>query len=307
MSDVTHEPASLDLRAWIDQAAGDRRLRDQRQVVAVILNAVALVTSFRDRLVFKGGALLAVAHGSLRLTSDLDFTARDADPEEFAARFIAEMDRGLDRARARLGYVQWRCRVQGKLKLQPRNFAEDRFPALRARIGYAAAGTRDEAQLAAGNCTNVIDVEISFREPVIETQELQLVAANEMIEAYSLNEMIAEKLRAYLQQGIRNRRRRQDIYDVAYLVRRHTEDEEIDRATVLRALLEKCAARDVPVGRGLIDNPELIERARSEWATMGLELGSLPPFEECFNLVREFYLSLPWENATVPGVPDAGR
>jgi len=305
MSDTFQEPALLDFRPWIDQAVSDPYLRDQRQVMAIILNAVALVPSFRGRLVFKGGALLAVAHDSPRLTRDLDFTARADDPEEFAAGFAAEMDRGLDRARARLGYAQWRCRVQGKLKRQPRNFAADRFPALRARIGYARTGSKDEAQLTAGNCTNVIDVEISFREPVIETEELQLVASNGLIEAYSLNEVIAEKLRAYLQQGIRNRRRRQDIYDVAYLIRHHADEGGIDRVTVLRALLEKCAARNVPVGRVLIDDPELVERARSEWTTMALEIGSLPLFEECFAAVRGFYLSLPWDDATPDGQPVA--
>lgn len=306
MSDPAQEPALLDLRPWIDQAGTDAFLRDQRQVMAITLNAVALVPAFRGRLVFKGGALLAVAHGSPRLTRDLDFTARTDDPEEFAADFAAEMDRGLDRARARLGYAQWRCRVQGKLKRQPRNFAADRFPSLGARIGYARAGNKDEAQLAAGNCTKVIDVEISFREPVIETEEIRLVAGNGLIETYSLNEVIAEKLRAYLQQGIRNRRRRQDIYDVAHLVRQHADDGGIDRATVLRALLEKCAARDVPVRRDLINDPELVERARSEWATMGLEIGPLPPFDECFAVVREFYLSLPWPDVARAGWPSTG-
>jgi predicted nucleotidyltransferase component of viral defense system len=291
MSDRSHEPHSVDLGAWIDEVAADPAKHSQRQITTIILNAVALVDNFRSSLVLKGGALLAIAHGSQRQTSDLDFTAR-ADPDEFAGAFIEQMNRGLERARARLGYVQWLCRVQGKLKLQPRNFAANNFPAIGTRIAYARSGSRDEKSLYAGTCTHVIDVEISFREPIIETEEVTLLASNATIEVYSINEVIAEKLRAYLQQEIRNRRRRQDIYDIAYLLER--DGDSIDRAVVLNALREKCFSRSVPVDRARLDDPALIERAKSEWKTIGLEVGELPPFEQCFATVRTFYCALPW-------------
>lgn len=296
MSDPSRHPPPIDFESWINQDHIDRFVRDQRQVISIIINAIGIMPKFKEQLVFKGGALLAIAHGSPRLTSDLDFTAQTENPDEFAEIFVDEMNKGLERARTRLGYVQWRCRVQGRLKLQPRNFSENRFPALGARIAYARIGSKDEQHLNAGNCANVIDVEVSFREPVIETEEIQLIASNGVIRAYSINEVIAEKLRAFLQQEIRNRRRRQDIFDIAYILDRRG-DNGIDGATVLRALLEKCASRDVPVNRGMIDNQALIDRAKSEWDTMALEVNDLPSFEDCFGTVREFYLNLPWEGS----------
>ena len=293
MSPENDEPPLINLSAWIAEAASDVAKHNQRQITTIILNAVAMVDFFHGNLVLKGGTLLAIAHGSQRQTSDLDFSAR-ADPGEFAATFTDVMNRGLDRARAHLGYVQWRCRVQGKLKLRPRNFSSDRFPAIETRIGYARAGSADEKHLLAHNCTNVIDVEVSFRESIIETEEVRLLAGSNLLEVYSVNEVIAEKFRAYLQQGIRNRRRRQDIYDIAFLLEQHGE-EGMDRTLILRALHEKCAFRNVPVDPARINDPDLIDRAKSEWHSMELELGELPAFEVCFAAARQFYLSLPWD------------
>jgi len=293
MSDQVHEPSLIDLKSWVAEAANDRIRRAQREVTEIILNAVALEKSLQANLVLKGGTLLAVVHGSARQTSDIDFTSK-ADPEEFIENLADRMDVALDRARARLGHVHLRCRVQGKLRLQPRNFAADSFPSVAMNIAYARAGSSSEKRLEAGQCTDIIPVEISFREPMIEVQEVTLVAANARLEVYSLNEVLAEKFRAYLQQGVRNRRRRQDIYDVAFLIGHHGEA-EIDRKKVMQALREKCESRSVPLGLDLIDNPDLIDRAKSEWQTMALEVGFLPPFEECFGVARDFYRSLPWQ------------
>lgn len=293
MSDEIAEPSPIDLHAWIDEVSVDPVRRNQRQITAIILNATALVNSFRGNLVLKGGMLLAIAHGSRRQTSDIDFSAR-GDPEAFAEKFVEEMNRGLDRARARLGYVQWRCRVQGKIKLRPKSFAFATGPAVEARIGYARVGSPDEKHLLNDQCTNVIDIEISFREPIIETEELHLLAGNTEIEVYSVNELIAEKFRAFFQQKARNRQRRQDIYDIAFLIDRYGK-EEIDRTLLLHALREKCAARGVPLDPSRIDDLDLIARARSQWHTMEVEIGELPSFEDCHAAARALFLSLPWD------------
>ena len=42
-------------------------------------------------------------------------------------------------------------------------------------------------------------------------------------------------------------------------------------------------------------SPEVRERAAREWNTMGLELGEVPPFDECYAAARAFYRELPWD------------
>ena len=91
------------------------------------------------------------------------------------------------------------------------NFEEHDFPALLVRIGSAVRGTGEEKRLDIGQATRVLDMEISFRDQAYAFQELTLTDAGVAVRAFTLNELIAEKLRALLQQPIRNRYRRQDV------------------------------------------------------------------------------------------------
>lgn len=197
MRDAAAEPTELKLRAWIDAARGNTTTHDQRQIITIILNAVALIETFRTTLVLKGGNLLAIANGDPRQTVDLDFTAR-GDPTLFAETFGANMNQGLDRARARLGYAQWRCRVQGVVRKRPRPelFATATGPALEANIAYARVNSRDMPHLIADTCTHTIPIEISFREPMIDITPVRLEPGGNRIEVYSVNELLAEKYRA---------------------------------------------------------------------------------------------------------------
>lgn len=106
-------------------------------------------------------------------------------------------------------------------------------------------------------------------------------------------DVIAEKLRALLQQEKRNRYRRQDIYDLNLLIQRFTFDVD-EKIRLHKLLLEKCHARDVFPSDISLEQEEIIRRAKSEWHTLELEIGEVPDFDECFHVVTQFYKSLPW-------------
>jgi predicted nucleotidyltransferase component of viral defense system len=108
-----------------------------------------------------------------------------------------------------------------------------------------------------------------------------------------MHELIAEKMRALLQQPIRKRNRRQDVYDIAYLIDDH-DFSSADKAGILATLIEKCRSRSVEAKPESMDNPEIKQRAQADWETLALEIGDLPPFEERFSLMRDLYVSLPW-------------
>jgi predicted nucleotidyltransferase component of viral defense system len=167
---------------------------------------------------------------------------------------------------------------------------------LKLHVGYARRGAPQEKLFANGKATDVLEVDISFREPVQAIQIVQLGNAKAKFAAYSLNDLIAEKLRALLQQEKRNRNRRQDIYDIASLLGKFTLD-EMEKADLLALLQEKCAARKLncpdPEPDSLV-RPEVKERARKEWDTLAMEIGNVPDFDECFDKVDVFYRSLPW-------------
>ena len=142
--------------------------------------------------------------------------------------------------------------------------------------------------------TSVMDVDISFNEPLNHVQVLELTGGQALY-AYGLIDLIAEKFRALLQQVPRNRYRRQDVYDLDVLIRDHLQEGVAPR-DVLEAVLKKCAARRIRPNRFSLDDIEVKTRAGRDWDTMQLELDVLPAFEDCYDRVADFYRSLPWED-----------
>jgi len=78
---------------------------------------------------------------------------------------------------------------------------------LKLKIAYARRGTNEERALNEGSASTVIDVDISFNEPLIHVQVLELAGGQELY-AYGVIDLVAEKYRALLQQVPRNRYRR---------------------------------------------------------------------------------------------------
>jgi hypothetical protein len=289
------EIVDVDVRAWVDAAKTDLvRYRD-RQVTEIVLASIGVAPNLKNTLVLKGGAVMALAFKSERVTGDVDFSA-DADPEAFAQLVVQELNALLPRTAITLGYIDLLCRVQSVKKMpKAKNFEDHDFPALLVRIGSAVRGTGEEKRLDAGQATRVLDMEISFRDQVYTFQELSLTDAGVAVRAFTLHELIAEKLRALLQQPIRNRYRRQDVYDIAFLAETNLLDDD-DRAKILMTLVEKCRTRSIEPDITSIDDPEIVKRAQADWDTLKLELSDLPPFEERFAIVRELYASLPWQS-----------
>lgn len=304
MSDADADPhdqdtdftvVDVDVRAWVEAGRADPTLYRDRQVTEIVLAAIGLAPSLATNLVLKGGAVMALAFKSSRLTGDVDFTSM-AEPADVTENIVAELNELLPPTAIRLGYLDLLCQVQS-VKKMPRalNFEDHEFPALRVRIGSAKRGTGEEARLADGKAIRVLDVEISFRDQVHAFQELNLTGAGVAVRAFTIHELIAEKLRALLQQPIRKRNRRQDVYDIAYLLDGHAFD-DADKATILATLIEKCRSRGIEATPGSIDDPEIKQRAEAEWNTLALEIGDMPAFDERFARMRDLYVSLPWGN-----------
>lgn len=298
MSEINEAPhgeqteiVDVDVRAWVDAANADPvRYRD-RQVTEIVLAAIGIAPNLKQTLVLKGGTVMALAFKSERVTADVDFSA-DAEPEAFAQLIVEELNAHLPRTAITLGYLDLLCRVQSVKKMpRAKNFDEHDFPALLVRIGSGLRGTGEEKRLEAGHATRVLDMEISFRDQVYAFQELSLTDAGVAVRAFTLHELIAEKFRALLQQPIRNRYRRQDVYDIAFLVEMNPLGAD-DRVKILKTLIDKCRTRGIEPDMAAIDNPEVVERARADWDTLKLELSDLPPFDERFAIVRGLYLSL---------------
>lgn len=286
----------IDLEGWVEQARADSANYLSRQATEIILNAISMTPSFGGHLFLKGGLLMSIRYGSPRMTTDIDFTCDLAPNLDVVERFKNEVNDLLPSASARLGYTNIKLKVQ-RLKQRPREFDSrpQSFPALDVKIGYARTGSREEERLKAGCAYTTISMDISFNEPECSKEILSLAESNNIIIAYSIIDLIAEKFRAQLQQVSRGHEqpRRQDIYDIALLTDIHSFSKD-QKTALLAALKEKCQARSLFPNVNSLSNSEVKRLASLEWNTIKQEVGELPAFETCFAKADKLYRSLPW-------------
>jgi len=282
------KPQFCDLDGWVERAATNQK--EFRQAIRIILTAVSHDLKLRSSMVIKGGILMGIRYHSERFTTDLDFSTSakksEINVEEFEKNLrqslaiaAADSDYGLD------------CQVQG-CRINPPN-DDFQFPNLELKIGYAYRGTLKHKRLMNGQSPTIIKIDFSLNEPIIDIEKIDL-GDGLSLQAYALSDLIAEKLRALMQQEMRNRYRRQDIYDLGFLV--ESGISATQNKSILENLMTKAQARGIEPNRYSLDDPELKRRAKKEYPSLSAEIqGDLPDFDESFKLVRKFYQSLPWQ------------
>lgn len=279
-----------DIPDWVSRSgAGERNFRS---AVHTILHAIASDPVLSRKLYMKGGILMALRYESPRFTTDIDFST----PEAFEPSHKDEVERLLSKqlsaASEELPY-DLECRLQS-IRIKPRQGGT--YASIRMTVGYAPRGTAEHARLLRGEAPRTISIDYNFFENVPFAEELS-VGEDEAILIYALPTLVAEKYRSLLQQPIRNRYRRQDVYDLKFLLdRRAILADEDCKATVLDALKIKCEDRSVPLTEESMDDDAVRSRAAQEYATLNDELPEpAPEFEASFQQVRDYFRSLPWQ------------
>ncbi len=281
----------IDIRQWVDENSEQRPFR---QAVHTILTAISGNSDLQTDMIMKGGILLALSYESTRFTKDIDFSTatktKDFDADRFRAQFegallgaVEQLEYGLD------------CLMQSCRQEPP---GEDRtFPTIQMKVGYADKGNaRAHRRLMAKNSSQVVQVDYSLNEPTGDT-ELFEIEDGKSIRTYSFHDLVGEKFRAHLQQEVRNRIRRQDVYDLYFLLNNYPlKDDALTKLQILKSLKEKAAARDLAVDRESMQNPEIIRRSEAEYHQLKAEIeGELPPFNEVYAAVSAYYEELPWD------------
>lgn len=91
-------------------------------------------------------------------------------------------------------------------------------------------------RLRQGQSPHAVQIDYSLNE-----HHITLAHNNDLL-AYTFTDLVAEKIRSVMQQVVRNRSRRQDIYDLNLLLE-SVEIDDQDRLLILTSLLEKSAGR----------------------------------------------------------------
>ena len=109
------------------------------------------------------------------------------------------------------------------------------------------------------------------------------------------NLRLAEKLRSLLQQPIRRRNRRQDVYDIHLLLRSSMALSGQDLQSIHAVLLQSCRSKQIEPTKGSLDDEQVILLARKGYESLVDDIdGDLPPFDEAMAAVQVLYRSLPW-------------
>lgn len=280
-----------DIAQWVDEAR-DSKGREFRQAVHTTLAAIAADRGLRASMVLKGGILLAVRYASHRFTRDIDFSTPQLLEGQFTKdAVVSALDSSLSKMVETLGY-DLDCRVQSS-RINPNN-PEATFPSIKVTIGYAYKGTEKHKRLLRSQSPDTVSIDYSFNEltPNIDILE---IGGDEKLQVYSLTDVIAEKIRSLLQQVVRERNRRQDVYDLHFLLLLFSEIDQVEKKAILDSLIKKSASRGISVTKDSFDDPEIKSRARHEYESLRDEIeDDLPDFEESFGAVVDFYKGLPW-------------
>jgi predicted nucleotidyltransferase component of viral defense system len=217
-----------------------------------ILRAITASKALSDVLVFKGGNALDFVWQPNRSTRDLDFSARD--PSLSTDQITKLLTPALQRAAQDTGVAFRLQRVRQNPPGPNRTFITYDIT-----VGYGLPDDkRSRQKIERGESVSpIVPVEISLNEPICASVEVNIDGTHPL-QVSSLEDIVAEKLRALLQQLIRNRSRRQDLLDIAVILREHS---DLQLVQISEYLLQKGAARNVPVSRSAFRQAEIKARA----------------------------------------------
>lgn len=281
---------SLDIPAWVAKASADKK--NFREAVHIILTAIGQSTALRTKMIMKGGMLMALRYESSRFTKDADFSTRELYIQGNEIELIAELDAQLALATAELPYDTI-CRIQ-RSELKPAG-TDKIFPTLALNIGYAPkSNNRAISRLLAKQSPTIVEIDYSYNESVLDVEVLQLVDGAEL-QAYSLVNLMAEKYRSLLQQAVRNRNRRQDIYDLALLLNHVSHWTQAECAMLKSLIVASAKSKGIEAQADSMSDPRIMEMAAKGYEEMAAEVdGPLPAFEKIYQAVLRFYENLPW-------------
>jgi len=250
-----------------------------------ILQAVADSRTLSRVLAFKGGNALDFVWQPNRSTKDLDFSSKDSTLTAEQIRIF--LTPSLERVSRSMGVLY---RVQ-KMEQQPPG-PNRSFITFEGMIGYALPEDRRNRLLIQrdekSNATVPLDV--SLNEPICRIVEVDIASSNPL-QVCQLEDIVAEKLRALLQQPLRNRCRPQDVLDICVAVQ---ENPALDLNLTAEFLLEKARARNVPVSRAAFQREEIRRRAFEGYNELReTTRRAFTEFEEAFAIVLGLVDGLP--------------
>ena len=158
-----------------------------------------------------------------------------------------------------------KLRVQSAKRNPPDLLAET--PTYLLKVAYAFPGERAFTRwdLLRRDLSAVIEIEIAINEVISAANYPFLTPTMAALRTSQLEDIVAEKLRALLQQVTRNRNRPQDVFDLAVLLHRGV---ALDLAKVASFLTAKARARNITPSKLAFHDARIWKRAAAGYSDL---------------------------------------
>jgi len=301
---------TIDLTAWVEEAPSTQE-RNIRACFHITLLAISQSNYLSEQMVLKGGVLMAIHYDSDRYTTDLDFSHEDANfdsknpesVEKIIDNLQQELSFSLQAASIKLSEYNLSCGIH-TIKAEPNSqkvsFVTASYPSLKIIIGYADKNNQGAVnRLNNKSSSDTISIDYSFNEVVESVSEIALNNDDLAIKVYSLESLVAEKLRSILQQSERNRQRGQDIFDIYHLIKNGKLDtnDEFIKVSILHILLKKSQGRKIEnlLHKDGMKDSKIKANSKIGFNDLELPLEGNENFDIMYHEVETFFQSLPWE------------
>lgn len=273
MIDATH------IRTYAATVQIDPGIVEKDYVLTKALSAIAQSEVFQKYFLFKGGtALKKCFYPNWRFSEDFDFTVTKAlSRAEIKDIFNITVE------------TVGRLFGLGMRVIEYSQYPKTGSPIVTAQLkfGYDGPLRKSSGQ------KNNIRVDISFDEVVVAkpvTMQMLKVYPDDIdtaLSVYSLEEILAEKLRSILQRG-----KSRDYYDVYLLLKEHAND--VSHSQAYDILLKKCEHKKMP--KPTLEDffiPERTEEASRYWERgLAHQVDKLPAFEKTIEELKQLLESL---------------
>lgn len=248
-----------------------------QNAVHAVFRAIATHEDLHGGYVLKGGLALWMAYGSPRSSTDLDFNAVAPTANvitDATSRVLLDFCRKLDAALKD-------CTPMQELEHLETADVElsTEIPALLGHIAYGASD----------GWSGAIPMQLTLSEIICATEIRQ--SRGIPVHVASLEDILAEKLKALLQQVPRDTVRSTDVYDLWYFTSQAENRVRAEDVTPILVEKRKQWPAMPAVSKSKYRSEDLIEHSQAEYAAIGdlLEPGArFVPFEEAFEHVLAF-------------------
>lgn len=279
------KPLQARLKEYQTKTQAPWHIIEQDYILSWVLLGISLIPVLRNNLVFKGGTALRKAYfGNYRFSEDLDFTADSSLPR--GKVLLGFMKEGLEWAQAIMH------KTMEPLEMGVKPFQEGSpHPE-----GQEAFVIKTKFPWHRVPMTTTM-VEITFKEDVLCTPFERSILhpygepLDFKLKVYPLEEVIAEKLRAILQNTKKlhekgwARSRARDYYDIWSILK--DKKDGLNLLKLPEILDQKCRLKAVEM-TGQFFDPKYLEGVRQTWSEwLGLLVEELPEFDRIMKDLKE--------------------